>query len=77
MPVQPSYWTGADSWRTVSGVDRVSAPQLVLYFGAREVLGSALPQIGPYSYNEISPHSVSGMCELHNQTMTITVLSET
>ena len=43
----------------------------------RETLGGELPQIGFYSYGEISPHSVSGMCELHNQTMTVTVLSET
>ena len=31
---------------------------------------------GFYSYGEISPHPESGRCELHNQTMTITVLSE-
>lgn len=39
-------------------------------------LGIRMPQIGFYSYGEISPHAASGMCELHNQTMTITVLSE-
>ena len=32
--------------------------------------------IGFYSYGEISPHDVSGCCELHNQTMTVTTLSE-
>jgi hypothetical protein len=32
--------------------------------------------LGFYSYGEISPHAVSGMCELHNQTMTVTVFSE-
>lgn len=32
-------------------------------------------QIGFYSYGEISP-CVSGMCDLHNQTMTITTFSE-
>jgi hypothetical protein len=31
---------------------------------------------GFYSYGEISPHPVSGRCELHNQTMTVTVISE-
>jgi hypothetical protein len=41
-----------------------------------EELGGHIPQIGFYSYGEISPHAVSGMCELHNQTMTITVLGE-
>jgi len=32
-------------------------------------------QIGFYSYGELSPHA-AGRCELHNQTMTLTVLSE-
>ena len=41
-----------------------------------EVLGDDLPMLGFYSYGEISPHVASGMCELHNQTMTITVFSE-
>jgi hypothetical protein len=33
-------------------------------------------QVGFYSYGEISPHA-SGRCDLHNQTMTLTVVSET
>lgn len=32
--------------------------------------------IGFYSYGEISPHAVTGRCELHNQTMTITTIAE-
>ncbi|MCB0317434.1 MAG: FIST C-terminal domain-containing protein [Bdellovibrionales bacterium] len=32
-------------------------------------------QIGFYSYGELSPHS-NGKCELHNQTMTLTTISE-
>jgi hypothetical protein len=32
--------------------------------------------VGFYSYGEISPHT-TGRCDLHNQTMTVTVLSET
>jgi hypothetical protein len=32
-------------------------------------------QVGFYSYGEISPHS-TGRCDLHNQTMTLTVMSE-
>lgn len=32
--------------------------------------------VGFYSYGEISPQMVSGPCELHNQTMTITTLRE-
>jgi len=35
-----------------------------------------MPTIGFYSYGELSPHSASGICELHNQTMTITLLGE-
>lgn len=32
--------------------------------------------IGFYSYGEISPHGQSGRAQLHNQTMTVTLLSE-
>ena len=39
------------------------------------VLGD-VTRIGFYSYGEISPHEVSGVSQLHNQTMTITTLSE-
>jgi hypothetical protein len=42
----------------------------------REVLPADVPQVGFYSYGEIAPHAVSGVCELHNQTMTVTVISE-
>lgn len=31
---------------------------------------------GFYSYGEICPHGVSGLCELHNQTMTVTTFGE-
>ncbi|MBI5166048.1 MAG: FIST C-terminal domain-containing protein [Magnetospirillum sp.] len=40
------------------------------------VLGPQCVPIGFYSYGEISPHDFSGSCELHNQTMTITVIHE-
>ncbi|MEM6799960.1 MAG: FIST N-terminal domain-containing protein [Bacteroidota bacterium] len=33
-------------------------------------------QIGFYSYGEISPHVEVGNCQLHNQTMTVTSISE-
>ena len=39
-------------------------------------LGPKTARIGFYSYGEISPHADSGMCELHNQTMTVTTLAE-
>ncbi|MGH1363438.1 MAG: FIST signal transduction protein [Calditrichia bacterium] len=42
----------------------------------QELLGDDVAQIGFYSYGEISPHVSTGKCELHNQTMTITILSE-
>ena len=45
-----------------------------------EAVGAILPSgsqlVGFYSYGEISPSS-EGRCDLHNQTMTLTTLSET
>ncbi|MGO9700489.1 MAG: FIST signal transduction protein [Xanthobacteraceae bacterium] len=38
--------------------------------------GPHISQFGFYSYGEISPHRVSGVCELHNQTMTVTTIAE-
>ncbi|MHB1103762.1 MAG: FIST signal transduction protein [Devosia sp.] len=35
-----------------------------------ELTENCLP-VGFYSYGEISPHEVSGFCQLHNQTMTV------
>lgn len=42
----------------------------------REVLGAGSLMTGFYSYGEISPFTPGARCELHNQTMTITALSE-
>ena len=42
----------------------------------REILGPEATLAGFYSYGEISPFTPSARCELHNQTMTITTLSE-
>lgn len=39
-------------------------------------LGNKTQRIGFYSYGEISPHSASGVCQLHNQTMTVTTITE-
>jgi hypothetical protein len=44
--------------------------------GVREVLGAKPVLTGFYSYGEISPFTPNARCELHNQTMTITTLSE-
>ena len=44
--------------------------------GVRDILGEGATYTGFYSYGEISPFSKGGTCELHNQTMTITSLSE-
>lgn len=40
-----------------------------------DCLPGGVQQIGFYSYGEISPHA-SGVCELHNQTMTLTTIRE-
>jgi hypothetical protein len=40
-----------------------------------EAMPEKTSQIGFYSYGEISPLA-SGRCDLHNQTMTLTLLSE-
>ena len=44
--------------------------------GVRDVLGDSTPLTGFYSYGEISPFAPGARCQLHNQTMTITTLSE-
>ena len=40
-----------------------------------DTLPEGTTQVGFYSYGELSPHGV-GSCELHNQTMTLTLVSE-
>ncbi len=42
----------------------------------RDVLGAGAVLTGFYSHGEISPFTPGARCELHNQTMTITTLSE-
>jgi len=42
----------------------------------RDVLGAETVLSGFYSYGEIAPFAASTKCELHNQTMTITTLTE-
>lgn len=39
-------------------------------------LGANTLRLGFYSYGEISPHAKTGICELHNQTMTVTTWAE-
>jgi hypothetical protein len=43
---------------------------------AREALSRATSVLGFYSYGEISPHGLSGRCELHNQSMCVTMIAE-
>lgn len=43
---------------------------------ARQILGQQTCIAGFYSYGEISPLNPTVACELHNQTMTITTISE-
>jgi hypothetical protein len=42
----------------------------------RDILGDSTTITGFYSYGEISPFTPNAKCELHNQTMTVTTLSE-
>jgi len=42
----------------------------------KEALGNDIKLTGFYSYGELSPYNNNSQCELHNQTMTITTLSE-
>jgi hypothetical protein len=44
--------------------------------GVRDILRKDATFTGFYSYGEISPFAKGGKCKLHNQTMTITALSE-
>lgn len=41
-----------------------------------DVIGEDVPIIGFYSYGEMAPFVDSNSCELHNQTMTLTLISE-
>jgi hypothetical protein len=42
----------------------------------RECIGERIPMAGFYSYGEIAPVNGGASCELHNQTMTLTLISE-
>ena len=42
----------------------------------REVVGERIPIAGFYSYGELAPFNGQTACELHNQTMTLTLISE-
>jgi len=44
--------------------------------GVRDVMGYRTVLTGFYSYGEISPIKAGAECKLHNQTMTVTTLSE-
>lgn len=77
--------------RAAPGADAQSVAILVSCIGRRLLMGqrideeleAAAAELGPnclpvgfYSYGEISPHEQSGFCQLHNQTMTVTLLTE-
>ena len=44
--------------------------------GVRDIVGPQTAITGFYSYGEISPFTPGARCELHNQTMTVTTLTE-
>lgn len=71
--------------------DSATAAILVSCIGRRLLLGQRIDEeieaataelpancapVGFYSYGEISPHDESGHVQLHNQTMTVTLISE-
>ncbi len=82
-------WHGPEAYGALGGVGdtlciAVSCVGRRLVLGERteeelEAVLEALPpgthQVGFYSYGEISPYT-SGSCDLHNQTMTLTTLTE-
>jgi hypothetical protein len=72
-------------------IDGDSAAVFVSCIGRRLLMGQRIDEeleaanaelppncrtVGFYSYGEIAPHDGSGHCQLHNQTMTVTLLSE-
>jgi hypothetical protein len=85
MRVAQFSWSESDGWTAPSSNSTDS--ELVFFFGKRQALacGRRLPMgqrtadevkaAGLYSYGEISPHRVSGVGELNNQTMTVTTLA--
>lgn len=73
---------GADDHDTLAIAISCVGRRLVLGERTEEELDSALDllpkgtkQVGFYSYGELSPYGL-GTCDLHNQTMTLTTLSE-
>ena len=42
----------------------------------QEIIGQNVAITGFYSYGEIAPFTENTFCELHNQTMTLTLISE-
>jgi len=73
---------GADSTPTLSIAISCVGRRMVLGQRTEEeveatfdVLPKGIQQIGFYSYGEISPYT-TGHCDLHNQTMTLTTISE-
>jgi len=92
MKIEQRKWMRAGVWTPQHAESLQESAQLVLLFGStalldeqhlmeevegvRQVLGNDAILAGFYSYGEISPFSPGAQCELHNQTMTITVLSE-
>jgi len=73
------------------GQDSASAAILVSCIGRRLLMGQRIDEeieavtaelpancapVGFYSYGEISPHDETGHVQLHNQTMTVTLISE-
>ena len=78
MNVQTLQYSASAGVSAPIGPELDSERTLVLVFASPEF--DALPfgshQVGFYSYGELCPQNGASCCELHNQTMTITTISE-
>ena len=69
-------WPGAAPEVMESDVVDVVEQTIMTVEGVREIVGPGAAMTGFYSYGEVSPFTPNARCELHNQTMTVTTLSE-
>ena len=68
--------SGSEVYKTYCATCHVAGSSGYDFGPALTEIGSKLPRVGFYSYGEISPHGSAGVCQLHNQTMTVTAFTE-
>ena len=88
MRTEQNRWTEVKGWEPEPPGELGESAQLVLLFGSTSILEKerclgeikdAYPKgllVGCSTAGEISPFTPGARCSLHNQTMTITTLSE-